>query len=410
MEKTSLVVAVREKYELLRAIMNERMRRQWAASEALSLARGGVTVVAQATGLSRTTITAGVRELRTQADLPPEEVCPERIRGPGGGRHALVTADPTLIQDLEALVEPATRGDPQCLLRWTSKSTRKLAEELNRQGHPVSYVTVAALLHDLEYSLQANRKTREGQGHPDRDAQFEHIDKQVRAFQREGQPVISVDSTKRELIGDFKNGGQEWRPRGSPEKVKVYDYPDKELGKVTPGGVYDVTVNEGWVSVGIDHNTAQFAAETIRRWWQAMGLKVYPAARKLLVTADSGGSNARRCRLWKVALQDVADALGLAISVCHFPPGTSKWNKIEHRMFCHITENWRGRPLRSRATVVNLIGNTTTTTGLHLEAALDGNSYPIGIEVSDEELAAVRIRRHPFHGEWNYTISPSKQP
>jgi Rhodopirellula transposase DDE domain len=409
MEKTSLVEAVRKKYELLRPIMNERMRRQWAASEALSLPRGGVTVVAQATGLSRTTIGGGIRELRTQADASAEGVCPERIRGPGGGRHSLVTDDPTLIQDLEALVEPATRGDPQSLLRWTSKSTRKLAAELNRHGHQVSYATVARLLHDLEYSLQANRKTQEGRGHADRDAQFEYIDRQVRAFQREGEPVISVDSKKRELIGDFKNGGREWRPRGTPEKVKVYDYPDKELGKVTPGGVYDVTWNEGWVSVGIDHNTAEFAVETIRRWWQAMGRKVYPGARKLLVTADSGGSNARRCRLWKVAIQDMADTLRLAISVCHLPPGTSKWNKIEHRMFCHITENWRGRPLRSRATVVNLIGHTTTTTGLHIEAALDSNTYPTGIEISDEELAAIRIRKHPFHGEWNYTISPRQE-
>jgi hypothetical protein len=406
METTVLIEAVRKKYELLRPVMNERMRRQWAASEALSLPRGGVTIVAQATGLSRTTIEAGKRELRTQADLPPEEVCPERVRRSGGGRHPLAIDDPTLIADLETLVEPATRGDPQSQLRWTAKSTRKLAGELNRQGHQVSHVTVAALLHDLEYSLQANRKTREGKGHPDRDAQFQYIDKQVRAFQKEGQPVISVDSKKRELIGDFKNPGREWQPRGTPEKVKIYDYPDKELGKVTPGGVYDLTLNDGWVSVGIDHNTAQFAAETIRRWWQAMGSKVYKDAKKLLITADSGGSNARRCRLWKVSLQGLADTVKLAVSVCHFPPGTSKWNKIEHRMFCHITENWRGRPLRSRATVVNLIGSTTTTTGLHIEAELDTNSYPIGIEVSDEELAAVQIRQHSFHGEWNYTISP----
>ena len=409
MAKPFLVEAVRKKYELLRPIMNERMRRQWAASEALSLSRGGVTIVAQATGLSRTTIEAGVRELRTQADLPPEDVCPKRVRSPGGGRHPLVIDDPTLIEDLETLVEPATRGDPQSQLRWTSKSTRKLASELNRQGHQVSHVTVATLLHDLDYSLQVNRKTREGKGHPDRDAQFQYIDKQVRAFQKAGHPVISVDSKKRELIGDFKNPGQEWQPGGTPEKVKIYDFPDKELGKVTPGGVYDLTLNDGWVSVGIDHNTAQFAAETIRRWWQAMGSKVYRDAPKLLITADSGGSNARRCRLWKVSLQELADTLKLTISVCHFPPGTSKWNKIEHRMFCHITENWRGRPLRSRATVVNLIGSTRTTTGLHIEAELDSNSYLIGIEVSDEELAAVQIRQHSFHGEWNYTISPSRE-
>jgi Rhodopirellula transposase DDE domain len=409
MDKTLLIDAVRTKYELLCPIMNERMRRQWAASEALSLPRGGVSVVAQATGLSRTTIGAGIRELRTQADLPAEQVYPERVRRPGGGRHPLVSNDPLLIEDLEALVEPATRGDPQSPLRWTAKSTRRLADELNDQGHQVSHATVAALLEDLDYSLQANRKTREGKGHPDRDAQFQYIDKQVRAFQKEGQPVISVDSKKRELIGDFKNPGREWQPRGAPEKVKVYDYPDKALGKVTPGGVYDLTLNDGWVSVGIDHNTAQFAVETIRRWWQSMGSKVYHDAKRLLITADSGGSNARRGRLWKVSLQGLADLLNLVISVCHFPPGTSKWNKIEHRMFSHITENWRGRPLRSRATVVSLIGNTTTTTGLHIEAGLDSNSYPIGIEVSDEELATLQIRPHSFHGEWNYTISPKRK-
>jgi hypothetical protein len=272
----------------------------------------------------------------------------------------------------------------------------------------VSHATVAALLADLDYSLQANRKTQEGKGHPDRDAQFQYIDKQVRAFQKEGQPVISVDSRKRELIGNYKNAGQEWQPRGTPEKVKVYDYPEKQLGKVTPGGVYDLTLNDGWVSVGIDHNTAAFAAETVRRWWEAMGSKVYLDAKKLLITADSGGSNARRCRLWKVSLQGLANTLNLAISVCHFPPGTSKWNKIEHRMFCHITENWRGRPLRSRATVVNLIGSTTTTTGLRIEAGLDSNNYPKGIKVSDKELAAIQIRQHSFHGEWNYTISPEQ--
>jgi hypothetical protein len=406
MDKSFLVEAVRKKYELLQPIMTERMRRHWAASEALSLSRGGVTLVSQATGLSRNTIEAGIRELRTQVDLPPEEVHPERVRFPGGGRHRLTSNDPTLIEDLEALVEPATRGDPQSPLRWTSKSTRKLAVELNRQGHRVSHVSVAALLHDLDYSLQANRKTREGKGHPDRDAQFRYIDKQVRFFQKEGQPVISVDSKKRELIGDYKNSGQEWQPSGRPEKVKVHDFPDKQLGKVTPGGVYDLTMNDGWVSVGIDHNTAQFAAETIRRWWQAMGSKVYPDAKKVLVTADSGGSNARRCRLWKASVQQLADISKLAISVCHFPPGTSKWNKIEHRMFCHITENWRGRPLRSRATVVDLIGSTTTKTGLHIEAEVDNSKYPLGIEITDEELAAIQIQPHSFHGEWNYTISP----
>jgi hypothetical protein len=319
-----------------------------------------------------------------------------------------VTAnDPTLVRDLEALIEPTTRGDPQSPLRWTCKSTRNLAEELNRQGHAVSYRTVAALLHDLEYSLQANRKTREGSSHPDRNAQFEYINRRVRAFQRAGQPVVSVDSKKRELVGDFKNAGQEWRPAGCPEEVRAKDFPDKRLGKVTPSGVYDLTHNEGWVSVGIDHNTSQFATETIRRWWREMGAPLYPEATRLLVTADAGGSNGYRCRLWKVALQRLADAIGLRITVCHFPPGTSKWNKIEHRMFCHITKNWRGKPLLSRAVVVNLIGNTKTKAGLHIRAELDTNAYETGIEVSDEELAAVRMKKDTFHGEWNYTISPT---
>jgi hypothetical protein len=318
----------------------------------------------------------------------------------------LVGADPTLVKDLEALVEPTTRGDPQSPLRWTCKSTRNLAEELNRQGHGVSYRTVAALLHDLDYSLQANCKTREGTSHPDRNAQFEHINRRVRAFQRAGQPVVSVDSKKRELVGDFKNAGREWQPAGSPEEVRAKDFPDKKLGKVTPSGVYDLTYNEGWVSVGIDHNTSLFATETIRRWWREMGARLYPAADRLLVTADAGGSNGYRPRLWKVALQQLADAIGLRISVCHFPPGTSKWNKIEHRMFCHITKNWRGKPLLSQAVIVNLIGNTKTKAGLHIQAELDANAYETGIEVSDEELAAIWIERDAFHGEWNYTISP----
>jgi hypothetical protein len=316
-------------------------------------------------------------------------------------------ADPILVKDLETLVEATTRGDPQSPLRWTCKSTRKLAEELNRQGHRVSYRTVAALLHDMDYSLQANRKTREGSSHPDRNAQFEYINRRVRAFQRAGQPVVSVDSKKRELVGDFKNPGQEWRPAGTPEKVRAKDFPDKRLGKVTPSGVYDLTYNEGWVSVGIDHNTSLFATETIRRWWCEMGAPLYPEADRLLVTADAGGSNGYRCRLWKVALQQLADTIGLRIEVCHFPPGTSKWNKIEHRMFCHITKNWRGKPLLSHAVVVNLIGNTKTKAGLHIQAELDTNTYETGREISDEELAAVRIEKATFHGEWNYTISPN---
>jgi len=409
MSRDPQLEAVRRKFELLRPLMNERMRRHWAACEAQSLPRGGITLVAQATGLSRTTIWAGLRELRHSEALPADDLPAERSRHAGAGRPFLEEVDPTLVKDLEALVEATTRGDPQSPLRWTCKSTRNLAQELNRQGHRVSYRTVAALLHDLDYSLQANRKTREGSSHPDRDAQFEYINQQVRAFQRAGQPVVSVDSKKRELVGDFKNGSQEWRPAGEPEEVRAKDFPDQRLGKVTPSGVYDLTYNEGWVSIGIDHNTAQFAAETLRRWWCEMGAPLYPDADRLLVTADAGGSNGYRCRLWKVAVQQLADTIGLRITVCHFPPGTSKWNKIEHRMFCHITKNWRGKPLYSRAVVVNLIASTKTKTGLHIQAELDTNAYETGIEVSDEELAAIRIKKETFHGEWNYTISPKPE-
>jgi len=408
MNRDATLEAVRRKFELLHPLMNERMRRQWAACEALTLPRGGVTVVAQATGLSRTTIWAGLRELRHPEDRPDDDLSFERSRQDGAGRPFLEEVDPTLVGDLEALLEATTRGDPQSPLRWTCKSTRNLAEELNRQGHHVGYRTVAAILHDLDYSLQANRKTREGSSHPDRDAQFEYINRQVRTFQRAGQPAVSVDSKKRELVGDFRNAGREWRPAGCPEEVRAKDFPDNRLGKVTPWGVYDLTYNEGWVSVGIDHNTARFATETLRRWWCEMGASLYPDADRLLVTADAGGSNSYRSRLWKVALQQLADTLGMRIAVCHFPPGTSKWNKIEHRMFCHITKNWRGKPLLSRAVVVNLIGNTKTKTGLHIQAELDTSSYERGIKVSDEELAAVQIEKAAFHGEWNYTISPKQ--
>jgi Rhodopirellula transposase DDE domain len=413
MEVSATLDTLRTKFELLRPLMDERMRRQWAASEALALKRGGVTLVARATGLSRTTIGQGIRELRERTllgieDEPCVSELPTRVRRPGGGRHPLRVDDPTLMRDLEALIEPTTRGDPQSPLRWTCKSTRKLAEALGRLGHQVSYPTVALLLHDLGYSLQGNRKTREGRSHADRDAQFAHINRQVRSFQEQGQPVVSVDTKKKELVGDFKNAGREWQPEGAPEEVRMYDFADKRLGKVIPRGVYDPTWDEGWVSVGVDHDTARFAAETLRRWWEEMGSQAYPGATRLLITADSGGSNGIRSRLWKVAVQDLADLLGFPISVCHFPPGTSKWNQIEHRMFCHITQNWRGRPLVSRAVVVNLIGNTTTRTGLEIQAELDTHSYPTGIKVTDEELAAVRITRDEFHGEWNYTISPRR--
>jgi hypothetical protein len=406
MSKASTMEAVRTKYQLLHPLMTERLRRQWAACEAESLGRGGLTLVAEATGLSRTTIWAGRRELRRRADRPQDDLAPERVRAPGGGRHLVEQDDSTLLTALLALVESTTRGDPQSPLCWTSKSTRRLAEGLRGRGHAVSHQTVAALLSDLGYSLQANSKTKEGRGHPDRDAQFEHINQQVRAFQAAGQPVVSVDAKKKELVGDFRTAGREWRRRGHPEEVRAKDFPDKQSGKAIPEGVYDLSRDEGWVSVGIDHDTAEFAGESIRRWWQEMGSPVYAGARRLLITADAGGSNGYRSRLWKVTLQGLADDLGLRISVCHFPPGTSKWNKIEHRMFCYITKNWRGKPLRSRAIVVNLIGHTTTKAGLRIEAELDTNAYKTGIKVSREEFAGVQLEKASFHGEWNYTIAP----
>jgi hypothetical protein len=413
MDESAILDTVRTKYDLLRPLMDERMRRQWAASEAISLKRGGVTVVARATGLSRTTIGQGIRELRERANLGIEdESCisepPTRTRRPGGGRRPLKASDSTLLRDLEALIEPTTRGDPQSPLRWTCKSTRNLAEALSRQGHRVSYQTVALLLHDLGYSLQALRKTRSSGSHPDRDAQFRHINGQVVAFQGRGQPVVSVDTKKKELIGDFKNAGREWQPAGRPGETRTHDFEDERLGKVIPRGVYDLTWDQGWVSVGVDHDTAQFATQTLHRWWQEMGTQLYSGAEGLLITADSGGSNSSRSRLWKVSIQELADLLGFPISVCHFPPGTSKWNKIEHRLFSHLTRNWRGRPLESRAVVVNLIGQTTTREGLEVRAELDAGLYRRGIRITDDELGQVRITREEFHGEWNYTISPKR--
>lgn len=397
---------VKSKFISLRPLMNEHLRRRWAAIEATTIGYGGISMVARATGLSRNTIVKGIAELsENTAGIP---VFPEsRIRRAGGGRKRLTERDPELLKDLEALVAPMTRGEPESPLRWTCKSTRKLAEALQNQGHEVKERTVAGLLKQLGYSLQSNRKTKEGSNHPDRDTQFEFINTQVQAFQKRSQPVISVDTKKKELVGDFLNKGQEWQPQGTPEKVNTYDFINKELGKAIPYGVYDVTFNQGWVSVGIDHDTARFAIATLRRWWEVMGHPMYPNACELLITADGGGSNSSRSRLWKVALQELADDTGLEISVCHFPPGTSKWNRIEHRMFCHITENWRGRPLQSLEIIVNLIGDTTTKTGLQIQAELNTDSYETGIKVSDEELAAVQIRRADFHGEWNYTILPT---
>jgi hypothetical protein len=363
-------------------------------------------VVATATGLSRTTIHTALHELQDKAAPPaPPETRP-RMRRLGGGRKPLSATDPTLLQDLEALVEPATRGDPESPLRWTCKSTSKLAVELRTQGHAVSARTVSSLLDQLGYSLQSNRKSQEGSAHPDRDAQFRHIADLVKCFQAEGQPVISVDTKKKELIGAFYNKGREWFPIGQPEQVQVHDFIDPELGKVIPYGVYDLAANQGWVSVGIDHDTAAFAVATIRQWWQAMGRPLYPQATTLLVTADGGGSNGSRTRLWKFELQQLADELGITVHVCHFPPGTSKWNKIEHRMFCHISQNWRGRPLTSREVVVNLISQTTTAQGLAIQAVLDEKPYPTGITVPDDLFDALALERDEFHGDWNYRINP----
>jgi hypothetical protein len=386
--------------------MDERLRRQWAAAEARDLGWGGISAVTQATGMSRTTITLGLRELQ----LPEQQRTLEatRVRRPGGGRRPLTVSDPGLAAALETLIEPTTRGDPESPLRWTCKSTRRLAAELTRRQHPVSAGTVAALLHEAGYSLQANRKTREGAGHPDRNAQFEYINACVERFLRRGQPAISVDTKKKELVGDFKNAGREWNPEGTPEEVRVHDFLIKNLGKAIPYGVYDMLHNQGWVNVGIDHDTAQFAANSIRRWWDEMGQQRFPRATELLITADGGGSNSYRSRLWKVALQDLADELRLKLQVCHFPPGTSKWNKIEHRLFSFITQNWRGRPLLSHETIVNLIASTRTRSGLIVRSALDTNEYPTKIKVTDEELGRLRIKRHDFHGDWNYSLLPRK--
>lgn len=405
MHDAILVDRIRRKFRALAPVLDERARRQWAAAEALELAWGGVTAVAAATGLSRTTITAGARELQ-DPDVTPAP--PGRVRRPGGGRKLMEDTDPGLWEALDALIDPVTRGDPESPLRWTCKSTRRLAEELGRQGHPVGARTVAALLHAMGYSLQANRKTREGDRHPDRNAQFEYINGQTRRLQKRGQPVVSVDTKKKELLGDFKNAGREWQPRGEPEEVRVHDFQDRALGKAIPYGVYDLANNQGWVSVGVHHDTAHFAARTIRRWWENMGRRRFPRARELLITADGGGSNSCRSRLWKVALQDLADAVRLQLRVCHFPPGTSKWNKIEHRLFSFITQNWRGKPLVSRQAIVELIASTTTRTGLVVRADLDTTPYETGIKVSDEEMSKLRLTPCSFHGEWNYSIPPRR--
>ncbi len=405
------VDALREKYRLLQPVLDERSRRLWAASEARVLGRGGISRVAEATGMSRGTVRAGLRELHQDTavsgdDDEPPPLKRQRLRQPGGGRKRIVERDPSLVPVLERHLDPSTRGDPESPLLWTCKSAAQLASSLTAAGHPVSERTVNRLLHELGYSLQANRKTIEGRQHPDRDAQFQQINRRVRAFQRLGQPVVSVDTKKKELVGTYRNGGREWHPKGQPERVQVHDFPDPDLGRAIPYGVYDITANAGWVSVGTDHDTATFAVEALRRWWRNMGQPLYPDASRLLVTADGGGSNSSRNRLWKYELQNLADELGLAISVCHFPPGTSKWNKIEHRMFCHITHNWRGRPLISYQVIVELIAATTTKSGLTLKSDIDDNTYPLGVKVTDKQLEELAIHRHKFHGDWNYTLMP----
>jgi hypothetical protein len=394
-------VAIGEKFRALAGELNERQRRLWAASEARAAGRGGIAATARATGISVPTVRKGIAELESGERLEAG-----RVRRRGGGRRALTDTDPTLLEDLERLVSESCRGDPESLLVWTSRSVRHLAAALREQGHAVHFTTVAKLLGLLGYSLQANVKTREGASHPDRDAQFEHINTVAQAAVAVGQPVISVDTKKKELVGDFKNAGREWRPKGEPELVRVHDFKDKQLGKAVPYGVYDIAANQGWVSVGIDHDTAQFAVNSIRSWWQQLGRERYPNATRLQITADCGGSNGNRVRLWKVELQRLADETGLEIGVCHFPPGTSKWNRIEHRLFSYITVNWRGKPLHTLETVVNLISGTTTSTGLEVYARLDDGSYPDKIRVPDDEIQAVDLHGDPFHPEWNYTIKP----
>jgi transposase len=396
--------ALRTRYEAGAPLLDERARRLVAGTEALAIGRGGVSAVARATGLSRPTVRRGLREVREGVSAPRG-----RIRREGGGRRRTVERDPTLWTDLEALIEPTSRGDPQSPLRWTCKSVRRLAAELQRQGHTTSHQLVSELLHEMGYSLQANRKVLEGSSHPDRNAQFEHLNEAVQLQLFAGEPVISVDTKKKDLVGPFRNGGRELRPGGKPELVRVHDFLIPDLGRVAPYGVYDLAQNEAWVSVGTDHDTAAFAVESIRRWWQTMGQPLYPEAKRLLITADGGGSNGYRVRLWKLELQKLADETGLEVAVCHFPPGTSKWNKIEHRLFSAISQNWRGKPLVSHEVVVNLIAATTTKAGLRVRSELDQNKYPAGVVVPDAEMATLYLRAETFHGEWNYSLLPRQR-
>jgi len=407
MQDAATLRQIKTRYRALEALMDERMRRRWAATEAQTYGRGGVSAVSSATGMSRNTIRKGLAELAARKKKPRAPV-DARIRQKGGGRKRLTETDPGLAQALDRLVEPTTRGDPMSPLRWTCKSTMNLAEALRRQGHAVGAWTVGAMLREAGYSLQGNRKTKEGGSHPARNAQFEYINVSVERFQQRGQPVISVDTKKKELVGPFKNGGREWQPKGEPEEVVIHDFVDEQLGKVIPYGVFDLSLNEGWVSVGIDHDTAQFAVRAIGRWWQKWGRNVIPEPENCWSLLTGGGSNGSRCRLWKVALQDLATRLGFPVHVRHFPPGTSKWNKIEHRMFSHITQNWRGRPLVSHEVIINLIANTRTQTGLRIRAELDPGKYPTGIKVTDAQLNALNLKQAELHGDWNYAIFPRR--
>ena len=396
------------RFRSLSAFLDERMRRLVAAAESAAFGYGGVSVVARATGVSRRAITEGLKELsRPKVSQGPPAV-QFRIRRKGAGRKRAVDKDPGLRKDLDRLLDPVTRGDPESPLRWTCKSVRVLAEELQREGHAVSYQTVAELLHEMEYSLQSNQKKLEGSQHADRNQQFEYINRKAQRYLKQGDPVISVDTKKKELVGDFKNPGREWHPHGRPEPVRVHDFEIRqpENGKVAPYGVYDLGRNVGWVSVGVDHDTAEFAVESIRRWWRWMGRRSYSQAKRLLITADSGGSNGARVRLWKWELQQLADETGLEIAVCHFPPGTSKWNKIEHRLFSFISQNWRGKPLISHQVIIDLIAATTTRTGLTVKSKIDTNIYEPGLRVSDQQMAELQLRREKFHGDWNYKLLP----
>lgn len=400
------LATLRAKHAALAPMFTERSRRVWAATEAQAIGHGGIALVERATGISRSTIQRGLRELASG-----ETLAPDRTRKRGAGRKRATATDPSLLADLDGLVEPTAPGDPDSPLRWTCKSVRTLAVALEELGHTVSHTIVAELLRDLGYSLQGNAKTREGQQHPDRDAQFRYIAAAVRRFQRRRQPTISVDTKKKELVGDFKNAGRTWRPTGMPDQVRVHDFiiPATATtgGKAIPYGVYDLRRNEGWVSVGIDHDTASFAVNTIRRWWQRMGRPAYRVARELLIMADAGGSNGNRLRLWKWELHRFATRTGMAVTVCHFPPGTSKWNRIEHRLFSHIAMNWRATPLVDLATIVSLIGSTRSRSGLRVRSELDRGRYPNGVTVTDTQLASIRLERHRFHGEWNYTVHPA---